>query len=76
MLEEHMWNKRIGGFMLLHIVERHLRRFGVPPARFGAEAVNDPRFVFDLRRGREPRPRTVARVEAYLAGTERETNGQ
>ena len=56
--------------MLLRTVERHLRRFDVPPARFGIEAVGDPRFVFDLRRGREPRPRTIARVEAYVAGVE------
>jgi hypothetical protein len=58
--------------MLLRHVERHLRRFGVPPARFGIEAVKDPRFVFDLRNGREPRARTVARVEAYIARVESE----
>ena len=56
--------------MLLRTVERHLRRFHVPPARFGIEAVKDPRFVFDLRNGREPRARTVARVETYIAGVE------
>lgn len=56
--------------MLICRVERHLRRFGVPPARFGVEAVNDPRFVFDLRNGREPRPRTIARVDAYLLRAE------
>jgi hypothetical protein len=38
----------------------------VAPARFGRDAVGDPRFVFDLRKGREPRPRTIARVLAYL----------
>jgi hypothetical protein len=58
--------------MLLRRVERHLRRFDVPPARFGVEAVRDPRFVFDLRNGREPRARTVARVEAYIARAEAE----
>lgn len=52
---------------LLHIVERHLRASRVPPSRFGREAAGDPRFVFDLRRGREPRPRTVARVTAFIA---------
>ena len=35
-------------------------------AKFGREAVKDPRFVFDLRKGREPRPLTEARVRAYL----------
>ncbi|GGE91664.1 MULTISPECIES: hypothetical protein [Sphingomonas] len=52
---------------LLSTIERHLRRTGLPPTRFGREAVGDPRFVTDLRRGREPRPRTIARVVAYLA---------
>lgn len=28
--------------------------------------MGDPRFVFDLRDGRDPRPRTVERVLAYL----------
>ena len=52
--------------MLLPRVERYLRRSGAPPTRFGREAVHDPRFVFDLRNGREPRPATAARVSAYL----------
>lgn len=28
--------------------------------------MGDPRFVFDLRAGRDPRPATVRRVLAYL----------
>ena len=28
--------------------------------------MGDPRFVFDLRNGRDPRPRTIKRVLAYL----------
>jgi hypothetical protein len=55
---------------LLSTIERHLRRTGIPPTRFGREAVGDPRFVMDLRRGREPRPRTIARVVAYLSAQE------
>ena len=51
---------------LLREVEKYLRRSDVAPTRFGREAVGDPRFVFDLRNGRDPRPRTVARVLAYL----------
>jgi hypothetical protein len=53
---------------LLRKVEKFLNRSDTPPTRFGREAVNDPRFVFDLRRGREPRPRTVLRVRAFLEG--------
>ena len=52
--------------MLLPQVERYLRQSGMPPSRFGREAVNDPRFVHDLRLGREPRPKTAARVAAWL----------
>ena len=51
---------------LLREVEKFLRRSDTAPTRFGREAVGDPRFVFDLRNGRDPRPTTVARVQAYL----------
>lgn len=51
---------------LLREVEKFLRQSDVAPTRFGREAVGDPRFVFDLRNGRDPRPTTVARVLAYL----------
>ena len=55
---------------LLVRIERHLKRSAMPPTRFGREAVCDPRFVFDLRKGREPRPTTAARVAAYLESRE------
>ena len=51
---------------LLREVEKYLRHSDTPPTRFGREAVGDPRFVFDLRNGRDPRPGTEARVRAYL----------
>jgi hypothetical protein len=51
---------------LLRDVEKFLRQSEVAPTRFGREAMGDPRFVFDLRNGRDPRPRTVAKVRAYL----------
>lgn len=51
---------------LLREVERFLRHSDVAPTRFGRDAVGDPRFVFDLRNGRDPRPTTVARVRTYL----------
>jgi len=51
---------------LLREVEKFLRQNDTPATRFGREAVGDPRFVFDLRKGRDPRPTTVARVLAYL----------
>ena len=51
---------------LLRDVEKFLRQTDVAPTRFGREAMGDPRFVFDLRNGRDPRPGTVAKVRAYL----------
>ncbi|HEU4959942.1 MAG TPA: hypothetical protein VFT56_06000 [Sphingomonas sp.] len=51
-------------------IERFLRAAEIPPTKFGRMAINDPRLVFDLRRGRELRPRTVARIEAFLARQE------
>ena len=51
---------------LLRRVEKYLKSSNTPAAGFGREAMGDPRFVFDLRRGREPRPRTIERVRAFL----------
>ena len=51
---------------ILRDVEKYLRISKTPAARFGREAMKDPRFVFDLRNGREPRPETVERVKAFL----------
>lgn len=36
------------------------------PTRFGRDAVRDPRFVIDLRNGREARPRMARRVETFI----------
>lgn len=52
-------------------IEKYLRRTGMPPTRFGREAVRDPRFVFDLRNGRDPRAPTRARIVAWLDRKER-----
>ena len=51
---------------LLREVEKFLTVSQISAARFGRDAMRDPRFVFDLRNGREPRHRTVTRVRAYL----------
>jgi hypothetical protein len=57
---------------LLRRIERYLRRSGTPAAKFGREAMGDPQFVFDLRRGREPRGKTEARVASYIDAREKE----
>ena len=51
---------------LLRIIEQYLKRTEMAPARFGRDAVGDPRFVFDLRNGREPRAATIRRVQCYM----------
>ena len=51
---------------LLREVEKFLRRNDTAPTRFGRDVVGDPRFVLDLRNGRDPRPQTIERVLAYL----------
>ena len=54
--------------MLLVKIDRYLRHTLMPETRFGRLAVNDPRLVHDLRLGRQLRPETAAKVEAFLAG--------
>ena len=52
--------------MLIRKIEVFLRRTGMAAARFGRLAARDPRFVFDLRDGREPRARTERRIEHFM----------
>jgi hypothetical protein len=61
---------------LLRRIERYLRASNTPPARFGREVVRDPRFVFDLRSGREPRAETERRVNAWLDSRDAAGNGR
>ena len=52
--------------MLIRKIEQFLRRHDMPATKFGRLAAHDPRFVLDLRMGREPRPRTEQRVEHFM----------
>lgn len=60
---------------LLRRIELYLRRSGTPPTRFGRDSVRDPRFVFDLRMGREPRAPTSRRVAEFLDQREAQLGG-
>lgn len=63
---------RIWGDLPVHLlrsVEKYLMASEMSAARFGRDVMRDPRFVFDLRKGREPRHRTEARVRAFLEST-------
>ena len=47
-------------------VEAHLKRTKVSPSRFGKEAVGDPSFVFELRKGRSPSLGKVNKIMAII----------
>ncbi len=51
---------------LLVLIERYLKTSHMPETKFGRLAVNDPRLVGDLRRGREPGSDTIRRVKTFI----------
>lgn len=52
--------------MLIREIEKFLRAHGLSATTFGVLAASDPRLVFDLRNGREPRKRMRLRVEHFM----------
>jgi hypothetical protein len=52
---------------LLADIERFCATHGMSVTRFGTRALGDPRFVHDLRLGRECRRRTIDAVRRFLA---------
>ena len=52
--------------MLIRTIERFLRENRMAATKFGRLAANDPRFVLDLRMGREPRRALTSRVEHFM----------
>lgn len=50
----------------LEEIENYLTESGMDPTTFGKSAMNDPRFVFDIRNGRSPSGRTVDKVRAWV----------
>ncbi|MEG3165709.1 hypothetical protein U1701_14010 [Sphingomonas sp. PB2P19] len=49
-------------------IDRYLRMTGMPVSKFGRLAVNDPRLVHDLKRGRQPGATIIARIDAFIEG--------
>ena len=64
-----------GPVELLTEVEQFLTVNALTPTTFGIKAAGDPNFVFDLRRGREPRRMTVERVRNYMAPEQQQAAG-
>lgn len=48
-------------------VEAFIDRHGLSPTTFGLWAMDDSRFVFDLRNGRNCFIKTVRRVQRFMA---------
>ena len=51
---------------LLERIYEYLREERMTPSRFGRLAANDSRLIGDIKRGRELRPATRARVLALI----------
>lgn len=51
----------------LQAIETFLEETGVDPTTLGKQALGDPSFVFDLRRGRSPSAKTMDRVHEWMA---------
>ncbi|QYJ06583.1 hypothetical protein [Qipengyuania flava] len=56
--------------MLIRTIEKFLRQHDMAATKFGRLAAHDPRFVLDLRMGREPRAPTEQRIRGFMAGFE------
>ncbi len=52
-------------------MEQFLKRTRTSPTRLGLEVTGDPRLVFQIRKGRVPRPLMEAKILAYMERVER-----
>ena len=52
---------------LLAAIERFLAATGMSAAAFGTEALSDPVLVYEMRKGRELRRATRARIRAFIS---------
>jgi sulfate adenylyltransferase subunit 2 len=51
----------------LEEIEAFLKSAGLEPTALGKQALGDPNFVFDLRKGRSPSTRTIEKVRSWIA---------
>jgi sulfate adenylyltransferase subunit 2 len=47
-------------------IEAFLETSTIDPTNFGKQALGDPSFVFDLRKGRSPSTRTIEKLRAFM----------
>ena len=57
----------MNGQKLLMHVERVSLDHNIAPSRFGRDALNDPRLVFDLRRGRRIKSQNRRKISQFIA---------
>lgn len=69
------WESEKKRMSVLIKIDRYLRRTAMSATRFGRLAVRDPRLVHDLRRGRQPGPGMIARIDAFIDGSARTDEG-
>jgi sulfate adenylyltransferase subunit 2 len=50
-------------------IETHLAKHKLDATSFGKDALGDPNFVFDLRKGRSPSTRTIGKVRTAMRQT-------
>jgi hypothetical protein len=51
-------------------IEQFLKRTRISPTRMGLDVTGDPKLVFEIRKGRAPRPPLEARIIAYMDRTQ------
>lgn len=51
---------------ILQDIEAYCASRGIKPCQFGQMAMGDPSLVASLRRGRDPRSRTVAAIKHFM----------
>ena len=56
---------------LLRLIEHALRNHDITATALGRRALNDPGAIFAIRKGREIRPATEARLRGFIASLER-----
>jgi hypothetical protein len=51
-------------------VESFLKESGIKPTEFGRQAIGDPSFILNLRRGRSPTLITADKIMTFIARSE------
>lgn len=57
----------VGMTHLPDMIEDYLAKSGMTATAFGKEVMNNPNFVFDLRKGAGWNSRTPAKIQAFIA---------